>query len=144
MKTAAKLQDQIDICNQRRAQISPGLVTQKPISGYTQQHSMQDSPGFTRDSQSPAISPQNATGLPELILSPCSIRGSSYSLKVIKSIPDQNAEFEGIVGIEAQQCDSLLLSEYFINLKIHVSFSEPIKWSPLREKFTALGGTSSF
>ncbi|KAL5321362.1 hypothetical protein ACEPPN_009318 [Leptodophora sp. 'Broadleaf-Isolate-01'] len=57
-KTAAKLQDKVDTCNQRRAEISQGLIMQKSYGGYTQQDSMQDS-------QSPEMSPQSSNGLPE-------------------------------------------------------------------------------
>merc|ERR1711964_196931 len=42
--------DQIDMCNQRRAQISQGLVMQRSVGGYAQQDSMQDGPGSTRGS----------------------------------------------------------------------------------------------
>ncbi|KAH6704348.1 hypothetical protein BKA61DRAFT_680606 [Leptodontidium sp. MPI-SDFR-AT-0119] len=81
MKTAAKLQDQIDMCNQRRAQISQGLVMQKSVGGYAQQDSMQGGPGSTHDSQSPAMSPQSSTGLLEQMPSPRSTRGSSYATR---------------------------------------------------------------
>jgi len=81
MKTAAKLQDQIDECNQRRAQISQGLLMQRSFSGYVQQDSIQEGPGPTYDSQSPAMSPQNSTGLSEQTLSPPSRRRSSYATR---------------------------------------------------------------
>ncbi|XMA13688.1 hypothetical protein WAI453_006479 [Rhynchosporium graminicola] len=79
MKMATKLQDSIDICNQRRAQISHGLVMQRSFSGYAQQDSLWEGSGSTHDSQSPALSPQNSTGFSEQILSPRSTRGSSYA-----------------------------------------------------------------
>ncbi|KAH9208877.1 hypothetical protein DL95DRAFT_414415 [Leptodontidium sp. 2 PMI_412] len=85
MKTAAKLQDQINMCNQRRAQISQGLVMQRSVGGYVQQDSMQNGPGSTHDSQSPAMSPQNSTGLSEQMPSPRSTRGSSYATRQLNT-----------------------------------------------------------
>jgi len=64
MKTAANLQDQIDMCNQRRAQISQGLVMQRSVGGYAQQDSMQDGPGSTRGSSHATrrLNPEFANG----------------------------------------------------------------------------------
>jgi len=78
MKTAAKLQHQIDMCNQRRAEISQGLIMQRSFGGYAQQDSMQDSPRSTQDGQSPAMSSRNSFAS-EQILSPRSTPGSSYA-----------------------------------------------------------------
>ncbi|KAH7357115.1 hypothetical protein BKA65DRAFT_592633 [Rhexocercosporidium sp. MPI-PUGE-AT-0058] len=77
MTTSTKLQDQIDVCNQRRAQISQGLVMQKWFGGYSQQDSMLDSPGPTQDGQSTEMSPQNSTNFSEQMPSSCFIRESS-------------------------------------------------------------------
>ena len=79
MKTVAKLQDQIDMCNQRRAQISQGLVMQRSFGGYAQQDSIQDGPGSIQDRQSPVMSSRTSTGFSEQMLSPRSTRGSSYA-----------------------------------------------------------------
>lgn len=89
MKTAAKLQDQIDMFNQRRAQISEGHVMQRLIGGYIEQDSRQDGPRSTQDGHSPIMSSQNSTGLleqiPEQRPSPRCIRGSSYAVRQIST-----------------------------------------------------------
>ncbi|KAH7342657.1 hypothetical protein BKA65DRAFT_552271 [Rhexocercosporidium sp. MPI-PUGE-AT-0058] len=61
MKTAAKLQTQIDMCNERRAQISPELVMQKSYGGYVQQGSLPDGPESMQDGQSPGMSPPQSS-----------------------------------------------------------------------------------
>ncbi|KAG4426835.1 hypothetical protein IFR04_000266 [Cadophora malorum] len=81
LKTAANLQDQIDMCNQGRAQISQGLVMQRSFGGYAQQDAMLDGPDSTNDNQSPATSPQNSTGLSEQMLGPRSSHRSSHATR---------------------------------------------------------------
>ncbi|KAG4412659.1 hypothetical protein IFR04_014200 [Cadophora malorum] len=76
--TAAKLQDQVDRCNQRRAQFSQGFVMQRSFGGYAQQDSIQDSPGSEHGSSSPAMSPQSSSHSLNQMLSPRSSCGSSY------------------------------------------------------------------
>ncbi|KAH7419362.1 hypothetical protein BKA64DRAFT_699396 [Cadophora sp. MPI-SDFR-AT-0126] len=61
---AAQLQDRIDICNQRRAEIGQGLVMTKSFGGYVQQDSIPDAQDSMRDGQSPTMSAQNSTYLP--------------------------------------------------------------------------------
>ncbi|KAK0128521.1 hypothetical protein ONS95_000489 [Cadophora gregata] len=61
---SAKLQEQIDMCNQRRADVGQGFVMTRSYGGYVQQDSLQDGPESLQDGQSPAMSPQNSTYLP--------------------------------------------------------------------------------
>lgn len=63
LKTAAKLQHQIDVCNETRAETSEGLVMQRSTYGYVQQDSSQDSQGSSQDDQSPGTSSQYSTDL---------------------------------------------------------------------------------
>ncbi|KAH9204898.1 hypothetical protein DL95DRAFT_451482 [Leptodontidium sp. 2 PMI_412] len=77
--------DQIDMCNQRRAQIFQGLVMQRSFGGYAQQDSMQDGPGSTQDGQSPTMSSRNSISYSEQMLSPRSTRGSSYATRQLNT-----------------------------------------------------------
>ncbi|PVH89567.1 hypothetical protein DL98DRAFT_507862 [Cadophora sp. DSE1049] len=58
---AAQLQDQIDMCNQRRAEIGQGLVMTKSFGSYVQQDSITDGQDSVQDGQSPAMSTQTST-----------------------------------------------------------------------------------
>jgi len=60
----AQLQDRVDMCNQRRAGISEGLVMTRSFTGYVQQDSIQNGPESVQDAHSPAMSAQTSTYLP--------------------------------------------------------------------------------
>ena len=80
-----KLQDQIDMCNQRRAQISEGLFMQRSFGSYTQQDSMQDGPRSTQDSQLLTMSSRKSSDFSEHTLRPGSTRGISYATRQLNT-----------------------------------------------------------
>ena len=80
-----KLQDQIDMCNQRRAQISEGLFMQRSFGSYTQQDSMQDGPRSTQDSQLPTVSSRKSSNFSEHTPRLRFTRGITYATRQLNT-----------------------------------------------------------